>query len=141
MSLSAFLAQNAVRTEHVLFTVSPRFVDEDGETEQWEIRCLTAAEDESFRRPGARCARVPGRRGQNMSVADAGQYLGRLAAACTVYPDLNDRSLQDSYGVMGAEELLRAMLTAGEYAVYLDKVQEVCGFARTMQDEVNEAKN
>ena len=42
---------------------------------------------------------------------------------------------------MGAEELLRAMLTAGEYAAYLDKVQEVCGFARTMQDEVNEAKN
>ena len=131
MSLSAFLAQNAVRTEHVLFAVSPRFVDEDGEAEQWEIRCLTAAEDESLRRSCARCVPVPGRRGQYMSETDAGLYLGRLAAACTVYPDLNDRSLQDSYGVMGAEELLRAMLTAGEYAVYLDKVQ----------DEVNEAKN
>ena len=46
MSLSAFLAQNAVRTEHVLFAVSPRFVDEDGEAEQWEIRCLTAAEEQ-----------------------------------------------------------------------------------------------
>ena len=33
------------------------------------------------------------------------------------------------------------MLTAGEYAAYLDKVQEVCGFTRTMQDEVEEAKN
>ena len=42
---------------------------------------------------------------------------------------------------MGAEQLLRAMLTAGEYAAYLDKVQEVCGFSRTMEDEVEEAKN
>ncbi len=76
-----------------------------------------------------------------MSETDAGQYLASLAAACTVYPDLNDRALQDSYGVLGAQELLRAMLTAGEYAAYLDKVQEVCGFTRTMQDEVEEAKN
>ena len=141
MSLSAFLAQNAVRTEPVRFAVSSRFLGEDGEAEPWEIRCLTAAEDESLRRSCARCVPVPGRRGLYLSETDAGLYPGRLAAACTVYPDLNDRSLQDSYGVMGAEELLRAMLTAGEYAAYLDKVQEVCGFARTMQDEVNEAKN
>ena len=33
------------------------------------------------------------------------------------------------------------MLTPGEYAEYLTKIQEVCGFDTTMQDEVDEAKN
>ena len=61
--------------------------------------------------------------------------------ACTVFPNLNDAGLQDSYKVMGAEALLKAMLTPGEYADYLNKVQEICGFDITLQDEVDEAKN
>ena len=48
MSLSAFLAQNAVRTEPVRFAVSPRFLGEDGEAEPWEIRCLTAGKVHFF---------------------------------------------------------------------------------------------
>ena len=61
--------------------------------------------------------------------------------ACTVFPNLNDKELQDSYKVMGADALLKTMLTPGEYAEYLTKIQEVCGFDTTMQDEVDEAKN
>jgi hypothetical protein len=68
-------------------------------------------------------------------------YLGKLAVACTVYPNLNDKALQDSYKVMGAENLLKTMLTSGEYAEYLQKVQEVCGFDVPLQDEVDDAKN
>ena len=68
-------------------------------------------------------------------------YLGKLAVACTVYPNLNDKGLQDSYHVMGAEDLLKTMLTPGEYTDYVAKVQEVCGFDTTLQDEVDEAKN
>ena len=52
-----------------------------------------------------------------------------------------DKELQDSYKVMGADALLKTMLTPGEYAEYLTKIQEVCGFDTTMQDEVDEAKN
>ena len=39
------------------------------------------------------------------------------------------------------EALLKTMLTPGEYADYVQKVQEVCGFDTTLQDEVDEAKN
>ena len=67
--------------------------------------------------------------------------MGLLAATCTVYPDLNNLDLQDSYGVMGAEELLKVMLLPGEYANYLGKVQEICGFDKNMNDLVEEAKN
>ena len=68
-------------------------------------------------------------------------YMGKLAAKCTVFPDLNDKELQDSYGVMGADSLLKAMLTPGEYAGYLDKVQELNGFDLTMDEAVQQAKN
>lgn len=64
-----------------------------------------------------------------------------MAAACTVAPNLNDASLQDSYGVMSADELLKAMLLPGEYADYLAKVQEICGFDKSVQDLVDDAKN
>jgi len=68
-------------------------------------------------------------------------YLGRLAARCTVFPDLNDKTLQDSYSVMGADHLLRAMLTPGEYAEYLRQVQKICGFDVPFDELVDEAKN
>ena len=67
--------------------------------------------------------------------------MGKLAARCTVYPNLNDASLQDSYGVMGADALLKKMLTAGEYAEYLMKIQEINGFDVSFEDKVEEAKN
>jgi len=33
------------------------------------------------------------------------------------------------------------MLTPGEYAEYISKVQEVCGFDTTLQEDVDTAKN
>lgn len=67
--------------------------------------------------------------------------MAKMAAACTVYPDLNDASLQDSYHVMGAEALLKTMLLAGEYADYIQQVQAICGFDASFEDNVDEAKN
>ena len=63
-----------------------------------------------------------------------------MAAGCTVFPNLNDKSLQDSYGVMGAEALLKAMLTSGESANYFQKAQEVCGFT-PIEELTEQAKN
>ena len=68
-------------------------------------------------------------------------YLGRLAAACTVFPNLNSEELQKSYNVYGGEALLKKMLSAGEYADYVIKVQEVCGFEQGFEEEKEEAKN
>jgi len=42
--------------------------------------------------------------------------------------NLDDIELQNSYGVMGADALLKTMLTPGEYPEYMEKVQEVNGF-------------
>ena len=123
----------------MFFPASKRFVDVDGVPVEWELRCVSSTEDEEIRRSAVK--RTAGGRGQPASETDVSLYLGRLAAKCTVFPDLNDMSLQDSYGVMGADHLLRAMLTPGEYAEYLRQVQKICGFDLPFDQLVEEAKN
>ncbi|MCM1136756.1 MAG: phage portal protein, partial [Clostridium sp.] len=140
MSLSAFLAENALPMENVRFIVSDRFVA-NGEPLEWEIKVITSAEDEALRKASWQRNPVPGRRGQYQREIDNDKYLGKLAAACTVFPNLNDKQLQESYHVMSAEQLLKTMLTPGEYIDYVLKVQEVNGFDVALQDEVDEAKN
>lgn len=141
MTLSAFLSENAIPVENIKFAASPRFVDENKKPMEWEIKTITGTEDEALRKSCARRVPVPGKRNQYQKETDYDLYLGKLAVACTVFPNLNDKELQDSYKVLGAEALLKAMLTPGEYAAYVEKVQEVCGFSTPIQEEVDEAKN
>jgi len=137
--LSAFLRCNAAQVENVRFAASERFQGVDGQSLEWELRCVSSTEDEELRRSAVR--RADGGRGQAVSETDVSVYLGRLAAKCTVFPDLHDGALQDSYGVMGADHLLRAMLMPGEYAEYLRQVQKICGFDVPFDRLVEEAKN
>ncbi|WP_343208222.1 phage tail assembly chaperone [Anaerolentibacter hominis] len=141
VNLSAFLAQNALPVENERFAASRRFVDEDGRPMEWEIRSISSDEDEALRKSCTKRMAVPGKRGMYTPETDYNLYLGRLAAKCTVFPNLDDAELQNSYGVMGADLLLKTMLTPGEYADYLSRVQEVNGFDQTFDEAVDEAKN
>ena len=141
MNLSAFLAENALAVENVKFAASKRFMGDDGKPVLWEIKTITGTEDEALRKSCAKRVPVPGKKNQYQKETDYDMYLGKLAVACTVFPNLNDQELQDSYKVMGADALLKTMLTPGEYVDYLTKVQEACGFDASFQDEVDEAKN
>ncbi len=140
-SLSCFLSQNALKAEHETFVASRRFLDVNKKPVEWELCPIGSTEDEALRKECTKRIPIPGKRGQYTQETDFNQYLGKLAAKSTVYPNLNDKELQDSYGVMGADALLKAMLTAGEYAGYLEKVQEVNGFDTPMEELVDEVKN
>ena len=139
--LSCFLAQNALKTENVKFVASKRFLDQDKKPVEWEIQAVASTEDEALRKACTKRVPVVGKKGQYTQETDYNLYLGKLAARCTVFPNLAYKELQDSYGVMGADALLKAMLTAGEYANYLEKVQEVNGFDTSMDELVEDAKN
>ncbi|MFR5252332.1 MAG: phage tail assembly chaperone [Butyricicoccus sp.] len=138
-NLTAFLAQNAKQVENVKLVVSDRFTDEDGKPLEWEVRCISSREDETLRRDCQYRVQVPGKRGSFRQEFDNVLYLAKLAAACTVYPNLNDAELQDSYGVKCAEELISAMLTPGEYTNYTEKLFDICGFGDKL-DLVEQAK-
>ena len=139
MNLSCFLEQNAIPVSNVKFLASKRFLDDESNPVMWEIKAVKNELDEELRRTSAK--RVSEKKGALISEVDHSLYLCRLAAECTVFPDLSDAALQDSYGVMGKENLLKAMLTPGEYSDYLLKVQEVNGFNIDFSEKVNTAKN
>lgn len=139
MNLSTFL--NPIKAENFKFVASNRFIGENGKPEEWEIKTITAEEDETIRKACTKKVPVNGRKGQFTQETDFNKYLGTLAAACTVYPNLNNTELQNGYGVMGADGLLKKMLNAGEYTEYLAKVQELNGYNSSTEELVEEAKN
>ena len=63
-----------------------------------------------------------------------------MAAACTVFPDLTNAELQDSWGVTKPEDLVGTMLIGGEFDDYITEVFEVNGF-KDEPELVDEAKN
>lgn len=137
-NLSAFLAMNAKKVDAVKYAASDRFVDENDKPMEWEIGVITAAENARIRK--GCMSQVSVGKGQYTQSFAADKYMARLTARCVLFPDLNDKELQDSYGVMSAEELVTTMLTSGEFEDLSYKVMEVNGF----QDEremVEEAKN
>ena len=147
MTLTGFLAENALPIENIKYAASPRFLseelDEQGNRKPilWEIKTITGTEDEALRKSCAKRVPVPGKKNQYQKETDYDMYLGKLAVACTVFPNLDNAELQDSYKVKGAEALLKTMLTPGEYANYSSKVQEVCGFDTALEEDIETAKN
>lgn len=135
----AFLQQNALETENIKFPVSNRFLDEKKKPIDWEIQAVTSEEDARIRK--AHMKKVSGKGGVVTQNFDAEEYLATLATRCVVYPNLNNAELQNSYGVMSAEQLIKKMLKPGEYQTLLQKVQEVNGYNLTINDLVEEAKN
>ena len=70
------------------------------------------------------------------------KYIAKMIVAATVYPDLYDSELQDSYGVKTPEELLYALVDdAGEYQELSVWMQKFQGFSKSFDEKVDEAKN
>ena len=138
---SCFLKANAVAVENVKYVASKRFINaKTKKPVEWEIQQIDTARDEQIRKECSKRVQV-GKRGQYTTELDTDKYLGKLCAACTVYPNLNAVELQDDYGVKDADSLLKAMLNSGEYTEYKAKVAEVNGYDLSMEELVEEAKN
>ncbi|MCM3204409.1 phage tail assembly chaperone [Paenibacillus illinoisensis] len=137
--LSMFFAQNAAADTTEEFIVSPRFKDEKGEPVAWKLRSMTEDENQECRKAATR--KVKGKNGVYTPDIDANDYMARLMSASVVYPDLKNAELQRSYGVMGAESLLRKMLLPGEFAALGEQVQKLNGFNQDMNELVDDVKN
>lgn len=140
-NLSAFFAENAAPSENQKVIVSKRFRSEDGKELPFVIRPITSEEDEMLREECTVKKPVKGKSGRYTMELDSNKYMGLMAAACTVWPDLQNAQLQDNYHVMEPDALLKRMLLPGEYAEYLKKIQEINGFDVSMNDLKEDAKN
>jgi hypothetical protein len=139
---SSFFRDSAATLENKKIVVSERFTDDKGKPELWEIRPVSFREVTQLRAESQKKASVKsGKRSASVDIPDDDKLRLRFAVAATVYPDLNDKELQDSYAVKGAEALLSEMLTSAEMDYYVDIVQQVSGYDMGLEDKIAEAKN
>jgi hypothetical protein len=138
-SLQAFFAQNAKAEIIDEVVVSDRFKDENGRPIMWKIRAITEAENEQLRKAATQYVKGPG--GRRVAEIQPEVYMAKVVVSSVVFPDLKDAELQKSYGVLGAEDLLKRMLLSGEYARLVQAVQEINGFDKDVNELVDEVKN
>ncbi len=137
--LQAFFAQNVATNITEDYLVSERFKDKDGKPIPWKLRTVSEAENEEIRKASTRY--VKGKNGVKVAETNGDEYIGKLAVASVVFPDLKNADLQKSYGVIGADAVLKKMLLSGEYAALIQKVQEINGFDKDINDKIEEVKN
>lgn len=140
-NFAAFMKGNKKHRPNELYAATKSLTDENGVPLLWELRPVTTRENEVIRDLCTTEVQVPGKPGMYRQHVDTSDYQAKLMAAAVVTPNLNDKELQDSYGVMSAEELLKEMLDdAGEYTDLALKVQQISGFT-TLAEDVETVKN
>ena len=105
--------------EQIVIVISNRFVGENGQPISWKIKALKEKEHQKIKK----------REGEDIE-----KYWGRFCANCVVLPNLNDEELLKSYGCHSADEVLKEMLTMGEYMILLKTVREQNCFEERKQN-------
>ena len=137
--LKFFLKQNTIPVENQEVEVSKRFKDDAGNTVKFEIKSISNEMDDALRKQNTR--QVKKAKGVIVPELDQQKYFVDLVLKSLVYPDLDDKELQDSWGVMDSKELINAMLLPGEYAALLQEVQKINGWDLNVEDIKDEVKN
>ena len=116
--------------------------DENGKPLEWEFKQISSKENEALRDSCTVEVQVKGKPNLYRPKVNTAAYLAKMIVASTVYPDLYDKELQDSYNVMTPEELLYALVdNAREYQELTVWMQKYQGFTKNLDDKVEEAKN
>ena len=131
-TMSAFLAENIEQVPHKEVVISTRIKDEDGNPIPWELQPLSTSRVRKLRKKATK--QIKG-----VVDIDIDELNLAMALESVVFPDLKDPALQDSYGVMGEEQLLDKILLPGEYDELVGQVSALCGY--NSQELVDEAKN
>lgn len=141
-SLSLFMKKNKVKKENTFYQATKSLLDEKGQALKWEVKALTTKEDEDIRDSCMTEIPVPGKKGAYRQKLNTSEYMTKMAVVSTVFPNLYDAELQDSYGVKTPEELVKELIdNPGEFQEYVLFIQNFNGFDTRMDDKVKEAKN
>ena len=140
-NFSKFMKANKIQKQNVMHPVTKSLVDENGEPLLWEIKPLTTKENEALREKCTIEVPVKGKPNMFRPKVDMNKYQTKLICAAIVNPDLNNADLQNSYGVMTPEDLLKEMVDdPAEYTDLMVFIQKISGF-KTLQEDVDDAKN
>lgn len=141
-NFSRFMKANKVMRKNEKYAPTTSLTDEKGNPLQWEFRPLTSKENDALRDECTIDVPVTGKPNLFRPKTNTSKYVAKMIVAATVYPDLRDSELQDSYGVKSPEELLYALVDdAGEYQQFTLWMQKYQGFIKSLDDKVADAKN
>lgn len=142
-NLSAFFAQNAEQPKEVVKEISSRFKNKDGEPIPFVFKAITPAKDTEIQNKSIiKKPILQGpKKGQFNQEFDAIKYQLLMTIESIVFPNLKDVELQNSYGVMGEEELYNAMLLPAESVKAYEAAQKANGYEHEMKDLVEDVKN
>ena len=139
MELKFFLKDNVAKRENQKVIISDRFKDDNGEMLPFEIKAITSHRDTELRK--AHTIQKEMKKGVFQPSLDSTTYMKALAIECVVHPNLNDKDVQDSYGVMSAGQLLDEMLLPGEYNELLEQIQKINGWDVPIVEKKEQVKN
>jgi len=132
-----FMRKNKVKIENVKYPATASLQDENGEPLLWEFRAVPTKERHALT---DECTHLTEVDGKQMQTVDNAEFLRKLVATATVYPNLRDKELQDSYGVMTPEDLVVEMVDcAQEFSALADLINNHGKV--DLNAEVAEAKN
>lgn len=141
-NFSRFMKKNKIQKENTTFAATKSLLDENGEPLLWTVKPLSTSENDVIRDDCTMDIPVKGKPNMYRPKLNTSKYIAKMICASVVEPNLNDKELQDSYGVMTPDELLKEMIDdPGEYSDFAAFVQQFNGFTTTMEDKVEEAKN
>jgi len=141
-NFAQFMKQNKLVKGNALYAATKSLLNEAGEPLLWEIKPISSRENAELRESCMKEVPVPGKPNAYRQKINTGDYISKLLVASCVTPDLYDKELQDSSGVMTPEELLFALIDdPGEYDNFTTFVQRFNGFDKPFEETVEEAKN
>ena len=137
-----FMKQNKIKKENTTFAPTKSLLDENGEPIKFKIKPLTTKENDDIRDACTIDVPVIGKPNMFRPKLNTAKYLSKMLCYCIIEPDLFDKELQDSYGVMTPEDLIKEMIDdPGEYQDFVVFVQDFNGFNVTLENKVDDAKN
>lgn len=141
-NLDRFLKQNKKMRENTTYLATKSLTDEEGNPLPWTIRPLTTKDNDKLRDECTIEIPVKGKPNVFRPKLDTSKYLAKMIVASVVEPNLNNKDLQDSYGVMTPEDLIKEMIDdPGEYNDFASFIQNFNSFTTTLDEKVEEAKN
>lgn len=141
-NLNRFLKENKIKKENVQYAATKSLTDEDGKPLLWEIKALTSKETNKITEDCTTQEQIPGKPNMFRNKIDSTKLLTKMMVASIVFPNLNDKDLQDSYGVMTPEDLITEMIdNPGEFNEFGKFINEFNGFNEGLNEKVEKAKN
>lgn len=122
------------KVENHKFKLSNRYVDDNGELLEFEIRPLNKTEMDRINK---QCTKISNKGLQDL---DMSLYGTKLITESLVTPDLHNVELQESFGASNEKALVDVMFTSGECNKILEEINKLNGIS-TLNEDIEDAKN